>query len=171
MLKRTLFFLMIVSPVGASAQTVEESAAIAADAAQRAEAALQIAVPTGAVMAFDLPECPRGWSEFEALAGRVILGSGEGNRDELDRLLTPREYTQYGGAETHTLSESEIPAHSHTFTDDYYATVDGGQGIGGSGQRGDPSGPQTEDRTAVVGGGQPHNNMPPYYVLTMCRRD
>ena len=37
--------------------------------------ASQIAVPAGAVMHFNLPSCPTGWSEFAAGQGRTLVGA------------------------------------------------------------------------------------------------
>lgn len=59
-------------------------------------------VPIGAVMAFDATSCPNGWTAISALSGRMIIGSGGGYAlgDE-------------GGAATITLTEAQIPGHSH----------------------------------------------------------
>jgi microcystin-dependent protein len=72
-----------------------------------------------------------------------------------------------GGAETHTLTVSEMPAHDH--------------GIGGNiVQRGSGSDAFRELAGAYpgsnnpssqsIGGGQPHNNMPPYYGINFIIR-
>ena len=48
----------------------------AADAARlNGLRANQIAVPAGAVMHFNLPSCPTGWSEFAAAQGRTLVGA------------------------------------------------------------------------------------------------
>lgn len=78
-----------------------------------------------------------------------------------------------GGEESHILSETEMPNHSHTQTKEMpnkgiahvvRQFVDGGY-------NGDTYGAQTTWlngkaalNTAAAGGGQPHNNMPPYLV-------
>lgn len=33
-------------------------------------------IPGGAVMAFDLDRCPKGWAQFSGSAGRLIVGAG-----------------------------------------------------------------------------------------------
>lgn len=64
-----------------------------------------------------------------------------------------------GGSETHTLSSSEMPVHSHTestsipFLGEVGAGVPITYAVSGSGI------------TGTAGSGLPHNNMPPYYAL------
>ena len=77
-----------------------------------------------------------------------------------------------GGAKTHTLTIAEMPAHDHPrgthstpgFTDD--AGTGGIQGYMG----GDLSVGSFDARLASQGGGNAHNNMPPYIVVYMWKR-
>jgi microcystin-dependent protein len=109
------------------------------------------------------------------LRGRFILGSGQGDN------LNNREYNKTGGAETHTLTELQMPSHSHDLND--FTNRIGCEGSdchntggaswysfgGGSGNKvhkweyGKPGSLITN--TGGIGGGQPHNNMPPFYTL------
>lgn len=66
-----------------------------------------------------------------------------------------------GGSENHTLAESEMPAHVHQYLT-RSSTVLVASGSGFSVWAGNNPGADTEER----GGGQPHNNMPPYYQVT-----
>lgn len=61
-----------------------------------------------------------------------------------------------GGAETHTLTEAQIPAHTHTDngSDGSYNLQTGGTNI--------QVNANTNGTTGSTGGGLAHNNMPPY---------
>ncbi len=84
------------------------------------------------------------------------MGSGQGVG------LTNRVFNQRAGAETHTLTISEIPSHSHGHrglkplrgpSHEFEATNDTHSN-------------ENDVQTASTGGSQPHNNMPPFHVLT-----
>lgn len=74
-----------------------------------------------------------------------------------------------GGEEAHTLTTEEIPSHRHTTGDSGHAAYGGDSGDIQSG-----SGWKTalsNINTGYTGGGQAHNNMPPYLVAYCFRRD
>lgn len=75
-----------------------------------------------------------------------------------------------GGEATHTLTIDEIPAHKHTLYANADYRADDGSGYWGldniegwayGGEHNATNGCGTRD----VGGGQPHNNMPPYLAV------
>jgi microcystin-dependent protein len=92
------------------------------------------------------------------LRGRVIVGSGQGEG------LSDRPLAQKGGRETVTLEISQLPPHSHGQTND-----DDTGAVGGNNQRDGNGGNETtgldSGRTRKEGGGQPHENMPPFLAL------
>jgi len=90
---------------------------------------------------------------WEQLKDRFLLGAGD-------------TYTAgtTGGEATHTLTLQEIPSHNHSYT----ARSTSMDADGYSGDvlwRGTTSG-----TTGNAGGGQAHNNLPPYLVVYMWKR-
>lgn len=122
-------------------------------------------IPKGAVMAFRLADCPSGWRSAPDLAGRGVIGAGEGQKDQNGKPLTKRAIGEAGGEETHTLSLDEMPSHSHTAQG--YTGTDRAANQGG---KGDVLFGATNPRTGPEGKGQPHNNMQPYLVLRYCEK-
>lgn len=89
--------------------------------------------------------------------GRALIGVGSGSG------LTARAMAAKGGAETHQLAASEIPAHNHPIA------VGGAQSGGGASTNywqgtGPASGSSTQNNT---GGGGSHNNMQPYLAANL----
>ena len=111
------------------------------------------------------------------LRSKFILGASKPNTDDNNALvgpsgqplyidvsgktewLTPQQVGTQDGEETHVLLETEMPSHSHTIPLNGNASLVGNT-YGGVSSTNLGSGP-----TSSVGGGQPHNNMPPYYAL------
>lgn len=109
-------------------------------------------IPSGAVMAFDLQECPAGWMLFDKGAGRFVLGTSEAFA-----------FGSEGGEATHRLTVEEMPSHSH-------GDIVGGDG-GTAGMLNDYAYHSSGFRPIKPSGGnRPHNNMPPYIALTLCRK-
>lgn len=121
--------------------------------------------PSGAVSAFNTATCPPDWSEVQALAGRTIIGAGNGGG------LTPHSPGDYGGEERHTMSWAELVPHNVTFT--FGASDKGGSGNGFA--YSDNAGGSTvravyTKSSNTIGGGQPFNVMMPYYALLYCMK-
>jgi hypothetical protein len=153
----------------------------AAAAAVRTPAVTNI--PSGAVLAFDLPDgCPVGWSVFKAATGRSIIGAGDSfevgmNTDESRRPLSPRKYRQHGGEERHVLTIDEMPAHDHRIQESgpsdfnrdnnfhYFAIT----AIGRDETRANPNYPGRYSE--VTGKGEPYNVMSPFVALHVCKKD
>ncbi len=121
-------------------------------------------VPSGAVMAFDRQRCPDGWSTYDALAGRTIVGAGRGIG------LTPRRVGDRGGEEQVTLSLAQMPQHRHsnpTMGNNQVIQEVNALAIDGRGSYG----PQHARPTETAGQSQPHENMPPFLSLLYCRKN
>lgn len=137
-------------------------------------------IPRGLIAMWNGTQVPNGWAlcngqivddlQTPDLSGKFVVGWQSGNED----------YTligNTGGQEKITLTTPEIPSHVHNFADAYYIEAHDGIGINGSQWIGNNLyGSHKTDRdnsyvalwdhdTRAVGGGQPHENRPPYYVL------
>lgn len=100
------------------------------------------------------------WSAFGA--GRVLVGLDAG-QTEFDTA------EETGGAKTHTLTSTEMPAHTHIITSQTATT-----GGATSYEHGtlDTSSAEAEatEVTGSTGGGGAHNNLQPYIVVYMWKR-
>lgn len=88
------------------------------------------------------------------MAGTGLVGSGT---------APVNSYTlgDTGGEEEHTLVTSEIPAHTHTYTAPVISSIDlAGELPDGINVQASPT------NTGSTGGGNAHNNMPLYLVIT-----
>ena len=98
---------------------------------------------------------PEGW----------FIADGQNGTDDLrDRffVIAGGQYNpgNTGGQNSVILTQAQMPAHNHTFTSDSDYGGDGNiVGLGGG-----SSANQTEN-TSSVGGGQAHENRPPYYAV------
>lgn len=138
-------------------------------------------IPRGLIAMWNGVSVPEGWAlcngqivedlQTPDLSGKFIVGWSSGNEDY--NLIG-----NTGGQEKVTLSPQEIPSHVHNFADAYFIEAhsdlvgaNGTQWIGNN-----LSGSHKTDRdnsyvclwdhdTRAAGGGQPHENRPPYYVL------
>lgn len=137
-------------------------------------------IPRGLIAMWNGTQVPNGWAlcngqivddlQTPDLSGKFVVGWQSGNEDY--NLIG-----NTGGQDKVTLTTPEIPSHVHNFADAYYIEAYDGIGINGSQWIGNNLyGSNKTDRdnsyvslwdhdTRAVGGGQPHENRPPYYVL------
>lgn len=98
------------------------------------------------------------------LRGRVPVGLDNLGGSDAGRLTIANTLGDSGGAQTHTLTEAQIPSHDHTFT---YSTASN-TAVTGSGNRVvgiAASGSANQLITQTTGSGNSHNNMQPYLLL------
>jgi len=100
---------------------------------------------------------------WEQIKDRFLLASGD-------------SYTNAstGGAATVTLNVNQIPSHSHPFSSNFQAPAQTGTGSLGNAKWRTDSLPNTMwwigSSTRNTGGGQAHENMPPYLTVNMWKR-
>ncbi len=132
-------------------------------------------IPAGAIVAFS-EKCPQNWTLFDEALGRVLVGATpEGvlvtNVDQNGKALTPRALNEAAGEETHVLDFREIPPHQHAFSVLEYRGNLPIPVFGPSTQVSPDANlsAATEKATAIDGGGgEPHNNMPPFVSIFYC---
>lgn len=73
-----------------------------------------------------------------------------------------------GGEETHTLNTNEMPSHTHKFGIYGYELAAGS--VVGAGVTDNPSHIQGYMNSESTGGGQAHNNMPPFLTVNVWKR-
>lgn len=145
-------------------------------------------IPIGGIILWSgkqSPAVPDGWSLCDGanntpdLRGRFVVGFG--NSEPFNAIDAS------GGEKEHTLTVDEMPSHGHSITDPGHAHIEtistatvnhASQGgiyltYGGTSL----SNPEKTTQSATTGitidpsgGGQPHNNLPPYYVLAYIMR-
>jgi len=117
--------------------------------------------PRGMIISFNSNDPPLGWTLCNGLngapdlRGRFVLGSGQGTS------LTNRNINTIGGEENNTLTVAQMPSHNHSKSypiHNYPGSDGGGNTYAGK--------IQSWGDSQYTGGSQPHNNMPPFYVLT-----
>ena len=115
-------------------------------------------IPSGIICAWSgtITNIPDDWvlcngkNGTPNLSGRFILGYGG----------SYKKLKETGGETEHILTTNEMPSHSHSY--DIYNSGSFGSPIGPMNISGEP---YSTARTSSTGGGQAHNNMPPYFVL------
>lgn len=113
------------------------------------------------------------WEIVATMAGRVPIGVGT-----LQPSATPLNIGDTGGADEHTITIAEMPAHVHRITAHATSDPDNGKGIIGGGNG--TTGPFTYDDTPIStsnhlsiesqGGDDSFSTMPPYRALHFVRR-
>lgn len=130
-------------------------------------AAKSALMPVGTIVTLGVSTNPGtlyGFGTWSAITDRVIVGKGSSG--------TFATLNATGGAETHTLTTSEIPAHGHVYGEGDGNMVHGGgsgasaniTALGGSWRY------TNYPSTQSTGGGGAHNNLQPYIVKYIWER-
>ena len=102
------------------------------------------------------------WVSFAA--GKMIMGVDTGDTD-FDTV------EETGGAKTHTLTEAELPAHSHDYAGgEYTGANDYGTNMSVNNLGSTTDGRSTNFNSETVGSGSAHNNVQPYIVVYFWKR-
>lgn len=125
--------------------------------------AKQALLPVGSIVVLGVSTNPAtlyGFGTWTAIEGKVLVGkAASGTFNTLDGT---------GGAETHTLTIAQMPAHTHSKTvipkDSVWAAPTGGWNYSYT------SGASYVQETDSTGGGGSHNNLQPYIVKYMWQR-
>lgn len=137
-----------------------EESGFAADAKLTGDALREVSVklhPIGSIyISFDAtdPALLFGGT-WEQIQGRFLLAAS----DEY-------EAESIGGEATHKLTVTEMPSHSHSYQ---YTTIYAFP-YNSASDKSNLRSNETSKTTSAVGGGQPHNNMPPYLAVYMWKR-
>lgn len=120
-------------------------------------------VPSGTIVMWSgtVDTIPNGWllcdgtNNTPDLRNKFIIGAGDNHA-----------VGATGGEATHTLSIDEIPTHSHKVKYDStgWVSIKTNSGTDGVVEN-TTSSYDGQYSTSEVGGGLPHNNLPPYYAL------
>lgn len=97
--------------------------------------------------------------------GRTLIGVDENDTD-----FATIEKT--GGEKTHTLTVNEIPSHTHTATKSLWGNFQTGETLSSHNKptETDYFYSDTTDFISATGGGEAHNNIPPYLTVYMWKR-
>lgn len=124
-------------------------------------AAKSALLPVGSIVVLGVSTNPNtlyGFGTWTAIEGKVLVGkAASGTFGTLDAT---------GGAETHTLTEAQIPSHTHS-----WRSGNGSAAAGGAFNAAiNNAGYDTYAPSSYTGGGGAHNNLQPYIVKYMWQR-
>jgi len=123
-------------------------------------------LPQGAIIMWfgSVASIPSGWVLCDGANGtpdlrdRFVVGASQDNNG-IAVTNVSGTLTKIGGEAYHTLTIAEMPAHTHSYRWWYAWYFSGSTELAAKGNYNDNA------QTGSTGGGQPHNNLPPYYAL------
>ena len=119
-------------------------------------------VPTGTIVMYNGDSAPSGWA---------LCNGSNGTPDLRDKFIvsTGSSYNRgdTGGAASVTLTVNQIPSHDHNVdTLNEFASTHGTWQTAGGYRQDHVGGTHRKPITSDTGGGQSHENRPPYYAVT-----
>ena len=105
------------------------------------------------------PSVLLGFGTWEQLKDRMLIGVGD-----------TFALSQVGGEINHTLTNAEMPSHTHQFIDSPRLFFDQNQASDEIISPASGSANKMTYSTLSAGGDQPHNNMPPYKAVYIWKR-
>jgi hypothetical protein len=121
--------------------------------------------PAKTIAAFNLASCPTGWSAYSAANGRFLVGYGTAGGRSYATIGSTADSVGKQGEAFHTLTIAEMPTHHHDYSLARRAITD---------VENDTEINMVQDlsyqtrATSDTGGGQPHENRPPFLVVLWC---
>lgn len=126
-----------------------------------------VGVPSGAIIAAKKAcrNLKGDWTEFEDARGRMIIGANPNGTYG----YKPRQLGESGGQEEVTLTDTQMPKHSHGFVGAL-----SGQPLQWYQSQKSYAVPAADGQKSIdwsAGGVKSHENMPPYIALYFCVKD
>ncbi|MBK8624570.1 MAG: hypothetical protein IPN86_03005 [Saprospiraceae bacterium] len=134
-------------------------------------------LPKGAIIIWTKPDRPLGWAICDGkngtpdLSGRFVVGVGkrDKNKDEQDEHINEAtSYTLNSKGGTEKIVLTKVPHHKHTYKNNSEPQIQEKINAGvqdASTAQGPVNRDMLETQDVRNGSGQPHTNLPPYYVL------
>ena len=116
---------------------------------------------------------------WEQVKGRFLMGTGvpDGNTDNYFGAMSVTQYNaalgSKGGQDYHTLNSNEMPSHNHRIPQGYTPNASentSGDYMSYGGWNSQSNSVSYFTPTNYAGGGQKHNNMPPYLAVNIWKR-